>query len=68
MASEPIADPLARSVAFHLLRVTGLRSPGAWHNTDLVVTRDDPDHITQEWTYLADGKAGKTLFRYTREH
>jgi len=67
MTTEAIADPHARSVAFSLVRVTGLRSPGDWHNTGLVVTREDQDHLTQEWTYLSNGKTGKTFFHFTRE-
>jgi len=66
MATEPIADPQARSVGFSLLRVTGLTSPGAWHNTGLVLTIEDQDHVTQEWTYLSDGKSGKNSFHLTR--
>jgi hypothetical protein len=67
MASEAIADPLAKNLAFHLVRVTGLSSPEAWHNTGLVVTLEDRDHVTQEWTYLFKGKTGTTFFHYTRE-
>jgi hypothetical protein len=67
MASEPVADPEAKSVAFSLVRVTGLQSPGDWHNTGLVVTLDDPDHLTQEWTFLSDGKPGRNAFHFTRE-
>jgi hypothetical protein len=66
MATEPIADPRAKSVAFSLVRVTGLTSPGAWHNTGLVVTLEDRDHLTQEWSYLSDGKMGKNFFHFTR--
>ena len=68
MATEAIADPQAKSVAFSLVRVTGLSSPGAWHNIGLAVTFEDPDHLTQEWTYLSNGETGKTLFHFTREH
>jgi hypothetical protein len=67
MATEGIADPMAKSVAFSLLRVTGLTSPGAWHNTGLVVTMEDSDHLTQKWTYLYNGKAGTNLFHLTRD-
>ena len=66
MATAAIADPEAKSVAFSLVRVTGLSSPGAWHNTGLVVTMEDRDHLTQEWTYLSNGKTGKTFFHFTR--
>ena len=66
MATEAIADPQATSLAFSLMRVTGLRSPGDWHNTALVVTMEDRDHLTQEWTYQSEGQTGKTFFHFTR--
>src|SRR5262249_41088031 len=58
MATGTIGDPQAKSLAFDLVRVTGLRSPGAWHNTALIVTMEDRDHVTQEWTYLFGEKSG----------
>jgi len=67
MATEPIAHPQANRVAFSLVRVTGLSSEADWHNTGLLMTMHDQDHLTQEWTYLSDGKTGKTLFHFTRE-
>jgi hypothetical protein len=66
MATEPIADPGAKSMAFSLVRVTGLTSPGDWHNTGLVVTIEDRDHLTQEWTYLSNGRTGKNAFHFER--
>jgi len=66
MASGPITDPRARTVAFSLVRVTGLASPDAWHNTGLAVTLEDRDHVTQEWSYTGGGKTGKNLFHFTR--
>jgi len=51
MATAAITEPQAKSLAFSLIRVTGLKSPDDWHNTGLVVTLDDSDHFTQEWTY-----------------
>lgn len=67
MATVAIMDPQAKSLAFSLVRVTGLSSPGAWHNTGLVVTMENRDRLTQEWTYLSNGKTGKTFFHFTRE-
>jgi hypothetical protein len=67
MATEAIADPQAKSLVFSLVRVTGLSSPRDWHNTGLVVTMGDHDHLTQEWTYLINGKTGKNFFHFTRE-
>ncbi len=67
MATEAIADPQAKSLAFSLVRVTGLNSPGDWHNTGLVVTMEDQDHLTQKWTYLSNGTTGKNFFHFTRK-
>jgi len=62
-----VPDDLQRGVTFSLLRVTGMKTPADWHNTGLTVTLDDKDHITQRWTYLYKGKAGTTVFHYTRK-
>ena len=67
MATQAIAGPQAKSLAFSLVRVTGLRSPGDWHNTGLVVTMEDQDHLIQEWTYRSNGTTGKNSFHFTRE-
>jgi hypothetical protein len=54
-------------LSFSLLRVTGMKTPDDWHNTGLTVMLDDKDHMTQKWTYLYKGKAGATIFHYTRK-
>jgi hypothetical protein len=60
-------DDFRKGVAFSLVRITGLKSPGDWHNTGVTVTLDDNDHMTQRWTYLYKGKAGVTVFHYSRK-
>jgi len=65
MITSAISDAEQR-LAFSLARVTGLKSPADWHNTGLTVIQEDNDHLTQEWTYEAKGKSGKTVFRFTR--
>ena len=60
-------EDLRKGVKFSLVRVTGMTSPEAWHNTGLTVTLDDSDHITQRWTYLYKGKPGTTVFNYIRK-
>src|SRR5438045_579114 len=62
MITSAITDAEQR-LAFSLARVTGLKSPADWHNTGLTVIQEDNDHLTQEWTYEAKGKSGKTVFR-----
>ncbi len=66
MATAAITEPQAKSLAFSLIRVTGLKSPDDWHNTGLVVTLDDSDHFTQEWTYRQKSSTGKNVFHFTR--
>jgi len=66
MASAAVVDPRARSVAFSLVRVTGLKTPDDWHNTGLVLTMESADHLTQEWTYIYRAETGKSRFLLTR--
>jgi hypothetical protein len=62
-----IPDDLQRGVTFSLARVTGLKTPDDWHNTGVTITLDDPNHMTQKWTYLYQGKKGTSVFHYTRK-
>jgi len=65
MATAAIADA-QRPLAFSLVRVTGLKSPDAFHNIGLTMFQEDNDHLTQEWLYQAKGKVGKNVFHFTR--
>src|ERR687883_2070265 len=67
MMTKAITDPSAKSLTFSLSRVTGLKTPGDWHNTGLTVTMEDKEHLTQVWTYEYDGKSGTNTFHFTRE-
>jgi hypothetical protein len=66
MVTKAITEPSWKSLTFSLLRVTGMTTPGDWHNTGLVVTLEDKQHLTQEWSYEYEGKSGITVFRFTR--
>jgi hypothetical protein len=66
MVTTPIADPSAKSLAFSLSHVYGLKTPGDWHNTGLTVTLEDAQHLTQVYTYKYKGKTGTNTFRFTR--
>ncbi|HJP87362.1 MAG TPA: hypothetical protein VJ852_15320 [Gemmatimonadaceae bacterium] len=66
MASTMPGD-FKNGVSFSLLRVTGMKTPGDWHNTGLTLTLDDNDHMTQRWTYAYKGKSGVNVFHYTRK-
>jgi hypothetical protein len=65
MATPAITDA-QKPLAFSLVRVTGLKSPGDFHNTGLTVIEEDNDHLTQEWLYDAKGRSGKNVFHFTR--
>src|SRR2546428_13652010 len=54
MATSAISDA-PKPLAFSLVRVTGLKSPDAWHNTGLTVIQEDNYHLTQEWSYQFKG-------------
>jgi len=66
MATAAITEPQAKRIAFALTNVTGLTTPDDWHNTALVMTLEDDNHLTQEWTYLDKGSSGKTVFHFSR--
>jgi hypothetical protein len=58
---------LQQGVTFALARVTGMKTPDDWHNTGITIVLDDPDHMTQRWTWLYKGQTGTTVFHYTRK-
>jgi hypothetical protein len=58
---------LRDGLVFTFDRVTGMKTPGDWHNTGITITLVDPSHMTQTWTYLYNGKVGATVFHYTRK-
>jgi hypothetical protein len=66
MVTTTITEPLAKSLTFSLSHVTGMKTPGDWHNTGLTVTLEDTQHLTQVWTYEYNGKKGTNTFRFTR--
>lgn len=65
MATSTITDG-QKPLAFSLVRVTGLKSSGDFHNTGLTVIQQDNDHLTQEWFYQEKGKNGQNTFHFTR--
>jgi hypothetical protein len=67
MATKTITDPQSKSMAFSLVRVTGLRAADDWHNTGLELLLEDKDHLTQTWTYRSGGKAGTRIVHLVRE-
>jgi hypothetical protein len=68
MTSKAITQPISRSLPFSLVRVTGMITPEDWHNTGLIMTLEDAQHLTQNWTYEYKGTTGTTVFHFTRVH
>ena len=62
-----IPDDLQKGLTFNLQRVTGMKTADDWHNTGVTITLEDPNHMTQKWTYAYKGKTGTTVFHYTRK-
>jgi hypothetical protein len=62
-----VHEDLQKGATFTLARVTGMKTPDDWHNTGITIALDDPNHMTQRWTYLYKGKPGTTVFHYTRK-
>jgi hypothetical protein len=46
MTSKAITQPISRSLPFSLVRVTGMITPEDWHNTGLIMTLEDAQHLT----------------------
>lgn len=67
MVTETITDPRSKTLAFSLIRVTGMHTSQDWHNTGLEVMLEDGDHFSQKWSYLYKGKTGTTVFHFTRK-
>jgi hypothetical protein len=66
MATAALAEPHAKTLAFSLTNVTGMKSRHDWHNTGLVIKLQDNDHLTQEWTYQENNTSGTNVFHYSR--
>lgn len=66
MESAAITGP-TQKFAFTLIRVTGLKKPDDGHMTQLVLTLVDKDHLTEEWTFVENGKPQTALFHYARK-
>jgi hypothetical protein len=54
-------------IAFDFVDVTNLSEPGGGHMHNLVVTFQDKDHFTQEWTYREKEKESTVVIRFERK-
>jgi hypothetical protein len=54
-------------IAFDFVDVANLSEPGGGHMRKLVVTFEDKDHFTQEWTYREKEKESTAVIRFERK-
>jgi hypothetical protein len=67
MRTEALAAP-AQKLTFEFVRASNLESPAAGHMGQLVLTMQDHDHFTQEWSWMENGKvAHRQVFHFTRK-
>lgn len=56
-----------KKIAFAFVDITNLSSPDAGHMRGLVLTFEDKDHLTQDWTWREKGKEGAHSFQFARQ-
>jgi hypothetical protein len=56
----------AKELDFHFLSAGNLPSPATGHEQRLVLQFEDKDHITETWTWQANGKDHPMVFHFTR--
>jgi hypothetical protein len=59
-------SPDGKTITFTFVDATNLAAPDAGHMQKLVLTLVDPDHHTEEWTFLDHGKEEKQFFDLRR--
>ena len=72
MGNQPEMETAALSgkpqkFAFELTTVKGMKKADEGHMTSLVLTMVDKDHMTQEWSFVENGKKASNVFKYTRK-
>ena len=56
-----------RELSFDYQGAGNLKSPSAGHQHHLVVRFEDADHITETWTWRANGKDTPMVFHFSRK-
>lgn len=54
------------TIAFQFVDAANLKSSSAGHMQRLVIKFKDKDHVTEEWTWIADGKETTSVFQLQR--
>ncbi len=56
-----VISPYGKTITFDFVDVTNLSSPKAGHMRGLMIHILSPDHHTEEWTFVENGKESKVL-------
>jgi hypothetical protein len=56
-----------KQLTFSFVDAANMAKPTDKHMSGVVITFQDNDHMMQEWTLTADGKATPTVFHLTRK-
>jgi hypothetical protein len=56
----------SNTITFDFVDVTNLSAPDAGHMRKLVVTFEDKNHFTQEWTWTEKGKDNAVVIHFER--
>jgi hypothetical protein len=65
MKLVPSTNP--NEIRFKFVDGTNMGEPGVGHMQELALLLDGPDHHTQEWTFVADGKPMVEKFGFKRK-
>lgn len=60
-------DPDGKTIRFKFLDITNLAAPEAGHMVAMVLTLEDEDHITEQWTFREKGKESTEAFHWRRK-
>ncbi|HUK87237.1 MAG TPA: hypothetical protein VLT85_06195 [Terriglobales bacterium] len=60
-------EPDGKTIRFKLLDITNLADPQAGHMVRMVLAFEDDDHISEQWTFLKNGKETTETFHLTRK-
>jgi hypothetical protein len=66
MQANP-ASTDAKELVFEFKSATNLKTPETGHQHRLVMTFDDTDHITENWTWRQNGKDTPMVFKFARK-
>jgi hypothetical protein len=66
METGPITGA-TKSMDFQFVSATNLATPETGHMQRLVVNFEDPNHMTETWTWRENGKEGSKVMHFTRK-